>query len=66
MRTILSISRLSASESPRDSLTVADGTISAPDGRKIGYGELAADADLHREATAKVDAKAAGDSQDRR
>jgi nicotinate dehydrogenase subunit B len=37
-----------------DSLSVADGTISATDGRKIGYGELAADADLHREATAKV------------
>ena len=35
-------------------LTVSDGVISAPDGRKVGYGELAGEADLHREATAKV------------
>jgi nicotinate dehydrogenase subunit B len=37
-----------------DTLTVADGVISAPDGRKVGYGELAAEADFKREATAKV------------
>jgi CO/xanthine dehydrogenase Mo-binding subunit len=37
-----------------DTLTVADGVISAPDGRKAGYGELAAEVDLKREATAKV------------
>jgi CO/xanthine dehydrogenase Mo-binding subunit len=37
-----------------DTLKVADGTISAADGRKAGYGELAAGADLRREATAKV------------
>ena len=36
-----------------DRLAVADGVISAPDGRKIGYGELVADLDLSREATAK-------------
>ncbi len=35
-------------------LKVADGVIGAPDGRSVGYGELAAAADLHREATAKV------------
>lgn len=35
-------------------LKVADGTITASDGRKATYGELAADADLKREATGKV------------
>ena len=40
-----------------DSLMVADGVISAPDGRKIGYGELAGAVDLHRQATAKVQPK---------
>ena len=37
-----------------DSLKVADGVITAADGRKIGYGDLATEIDLHREATAKV------------
>jgi CO/xanthine dehydrogenase Mo-binding subunit len=37
-----------------DTLTVVDGTIGSADGRKVGYGELAAEVDLHREATAKV------------
>ena len=37
-----------------DMLTVADGTIGSADGRKVGYGELAAEVDLHREATATV------------
>ena len=37
-----------------DTLKVTDGVIHAPDGRKVGYGELAAQADLKREATAKV------------
>jgi nicotinate dehydrogenase subunit B len=37
-----------------DTLTVSDGVISARDGRKVGYGELADDANLKREATAKV------------
>ena len=35
-----------------DQLKVTDGVVSAPDGRKIGYGEL--NADLNREATAKA------------
>jgi nicotinate dehydrogenase subunit B len=39
-------------------LTVADGVISAPDGRKLSYGELASTVDLRREATAKVPPKA--------
>jgi nicotinate dehydrogenase subunit B len=38
-------------------LAVADGVISAADGRKVTYGELAKDADLHREVTAKVKPK---------
>jgi nicotinate dehydrogenase subunit B len=42
-----------------DTLKVADGVISAPDGRKVGYGDLAADADLKREATAKARPKPA-------
>ena len=37
-----------------DTLTVADGTIRSADGRKVSYGELAAEVDLHREATAKI------------
>jgi nicotinate dehydrogenase subunit B len=37
-----------------DALKVADGVISAPDGRKVSYGELAGDANLKREATAKI------------
>ena len=40
-------------------LSVADGVVAAPDGRKLGYGELAAAADLHREATAQVRPKPA-------
>jgi nicotinate dehydrogenase subunit B len=39
---------------PAEQLTVADGVIAAADGRKVGYGELAADVDLNREASAKV------------
>jgi nicotinate dehydrogenase subunit B len=42
-----------------DTLSVVDGVISAPDGRKLGYGELAAAIDLAREATAKVAPKPA-------
>jgi CO/xanthine dehydrogenase Mo-binding subunit len=37
-----------------EQITVADGLLSAPDGRKVSYGELAADANLDREATAKA------------
>jgi CO/xanthine dehydrogenase Mo-binding subunit len=37
-----------------EQLKVADGVISAPDGRQIAYGELVTDLDLNREATAKV------------
>ncbi|MFZ2080098.1 MAG: molybdopterin cofactor-binding domain-containing protein, partial [Xanthobacteraceae bacterium] len=37
-----------------DMLTIADGTIGSADGRKVDYGALAAEVDLHREATAKV------------
>jgi nicotinate dehydrogenase subunit B len=37
-----------------DRLTLAEGVITAPGGRKVGYGELAAAVDLRREATAKV------------
>jgi nicotinate dehydrogenase subunit B len=37
-----------------DTLTASDGVISGRDGRKVGYGELAGEVDLHREATAKV------------
>jgi nicotinate dehydrogenase subunit B len=40
-----------------DGLKTADGTITAPDGRKVTYGELASQADLKREATGKVPPK---------
>ena len=43
-----------------DSLKVADGTITASDGRKVTYGELAREADLKREATGKVRPKPPG------
>src|SRR5204862_402834 len=35
-----------------DTLKVTDGVIHAPDGRKVGYGELTAEADLKREEQA--------------
>ena len=35
-------------------LSVTEGVIAAPDGRKLSYAELAASADLHREATAQA------------
>jgi nicotinate dehydrogenase subunit B len=41
-----------------DTLSVANGAISAVDGRKVFYGDLAADADIKREATAKAKPKA--------
>lgn len=40
-----------------DTLKVTDGVIHAPDGRKVGYGELAAETNLKREASAKVTPK---------
>jgi len=42
---------------PADQLSVADGVIAAKDGRRVGYGELVADLDLKRDATAKVPPK---------
>jgi nicotinate dehydrogenase subunit B len=42
-----------------DTLKVADGVIGAPDGRKVGYGEIAGAVDLRREASAKVAPKPA-------
>jgi nicotinate dehydrogenase subunit B len=47
-------------EASADQLTVADGIIKAANGKTIGYGALAASADLHREATASVKPKPAG------
>ena len=43
-----------------DSLSVADGVISAANGKTVTYGELAASIDLKREATATVRPKPAG------
>src|SRR3984957_8280898 len=40
-------------------LSVAEGVVVAPDGRKLGYAELAATADLHREATVQARPKPA-------
>ena len=44
-------------------LTVSEGTITAPDGRKLGYGELAAELDLHREVTATAAPKPLGEQK---
>ena len=37
-----------------EALNVSEGVMAAPDGRKLGYGELVAGLDLRREITAKV------------
>ncbi len=42
-----------------DTLKVSDGVITAADGRKVSYGELAGEANLKREATAQAKAKPA-------
>ena len=47
-------------EMSADSLSVADGVVSAANGRKVSYAELAASLDLRREATATVRPKPAG------
>jgi CO/xanthine dehydrogenase Mo-binding subunit len=47
-------------EMSADSLSVADGVISAANGKRMSYGELAASLDLKREATATVRPKPAG------
>jgi nicotinate dehydrogenase subunit B len=47
-------------EMSADSLSVADGVISAANGKRIGYGELAATLDLKREATTTVKPKPVG------
>ena len=39
---------------PAEGLKVSEGVVAAPDGRKLGYGELAAELDLDREVTATV------------
>jgi nicotinate dehydrogenase subunit B len=39
---------------PAETLTVSEGIIAAPDGRRLKYGELAAGLDLRREVTATV------------
>jgi nicotinate dehydrogenase subunit B len=44
-----------------ETLSVSDGVISAPDGRKLGYGDLAAEVDLKREATGKIAPKKASE-----
>jgi CO/xanthine dehydrogenase Mo-binding subunit len=41
-----------------DQLTATDGVVATSDGRKVGYGELVANLDLNREATAKAPPKA--------
>ena len=47
----LAAKRLGASA---EQLAVADGIIASPDGRQLSYGDLVADLDLNREASAKV------------
>jgi nicotinate dehydrogenase subunit B len=39
---------------PTEALSVSEGVIAAPDGRTLGYGEVAAGLDLRREVTATV------------
>jgi nicotinate dehydrogenase subunit B len=46
-----------------EALTVSEGIIAAPDGRKLGYGELAAELDLHREVTATAAPKPLGEQK---
>jgi nicotinate dehydrogenase subunit B len=42
---------------PAERLAVSEGIITAPDGGKLGYGELAAELDLDREVTATIPPK---------
>ncbi|MCC6778845.1 MAG: xanthine dehydrogenase family protein molybdopterin-binding subunit [Hyphomicrobiales bacterium] len=51
---------LAAKRLGTDRLTIAEGVITTPDGRKASYGELAAGLDLNREATAKAAPKPPG------
>ena len=44
-------------KTPHDRLTVSDGTITAPGGKKITYWRISAEAELHREASAGVPPK---------
>ncbi len=44
---------------PGERLTAADGAIQAPDGRRLGFGELAAELDLHREVAPTASPKPA-------
>jgi nicotinate dehydrogenase subunit B len=46
-----------------EALTVSQGVIAAPDDRKLGYGELAADLDLHREVAATAAPKPLGEQK---
>jgi nicotinate dehydrogenase subunit B len=46
-----------------EALTVSEGVIAAPDGRKLGYGELAAEFDVHREVTATAATKPLGEQK---
>jgi CO/xanthine dehydrogenase Mo-binding subunit len=46
-----------------DALTVSEGVISGPDGRNLGYGELAAGLDLRREVTATATPKPLGEQK---
>ena len=50
-------------EQSTETLTVSDGIIAAPDGRKFGYGELAAGLDLRREVTATATPKPLGEQK---
>jgi len=59
VRAILLELAASKLETSADQLTVANGVIKAANGKTIAYGELAAAADLHREATASVKPKPA-------
>jgi CO/xanthine dehydrogenase Mo-binding subunit len=45
---------------PVEALSVTDGVINAPDGRNIGYGDLAAQLDLRREVSVKASPKPPG------
>src|SRR5690349_1129790 len=44
---------------PGERLTAADGAIQAPDGRRLGFGALAAELDLHREVAPTASPKPA-------
>jgi nicotinate dehydrogenase subunit B len=60
VRTILLGLAASRFKVPADTLTIGDGVIATPDGRRVAYGELVKGNELHRKAAATSDLRKPG------